>query len=1126
MIKYLEVPDFHFSPENEGICISNGSAVEKTAVENEVDLILVPGDLHHAPLYATNKGGHNTLRDIVSSWASIAPVIAIEGTPSHDGPGAYDGLPVTVLEMGKVYGYYPEWGVKELDTGCRDGADPLCKAILFGFPELSKKNIQAKLGLSAEEANGMAEELFKQYMYDFVAPMRMKYSMVPALGLFHGNISDRDRSNESDMILKSSDIVVRQEWFEDAGIDRLSCGHIHLPKEWGSGGYAGSWGSSWDEVGFKPGFNMISLKPGVDVFEGHEDDIEVPDGYIIHRRSIPYGTPERRVIRSASQALDPSIAYWLKKSKPEDPSLPDNVHPWSRETIEEVKSESRRVTAEEAENAQSLWDLALLFDPKTPEDLKPLFDEIGLKVESGTVEPKEIILKSVTVSGCVFFKGDDISLNMHELESGLTHLHGDNGSGKSSLLSFCSPYPVIIGKDTDSGRSSAIKDFFNKQGSKIEKVLTVNGVEHKHLITIKAAHTQNPKTECSLTVDGRPMLDKGTFDEMMSECEKLYGDFHSYKITSFYEQPQQSKGQVSGLMSATKTEARDLVLGITGIDREAEKRYALDRKKFYTDKLIPIQAEIDILSRDDRDPAEIKADIEAAENEKNNTLAKIDERQKVINSLNDELSKLNAMESVNKSNRARKADINNQIKGLDQKITALRTEIIRLDQKLKDIPEAKARIESDDKSLILKAQSEKLLSDYAEEVKAIDNKNAKAKNDYDSAVNEERALYNEQTAEAKAKLSAYHEQERKQAEDAKAIESYVSMINESADPCEHCGKMSSSAKSRISSYKDKISELEGREYPLAEPEPIPEYKSLLIKPMEWGYPTEPFAPPVSTLWEDERAKLETLIASAGSIQPIIDSKQKDINEALESEKAMTETLESIIIRTDLLEDISNKRVDLSNAENIKTGLSKEMESITSSLINLKRDLEDIQNKAEELAVKQGKLAGFTGLAAGWSSVADLLSSNKIPALELDMVLDSIDSEATKNIHPFRESIYSFKTNTQEMGKKKQVDKFDIMIHDATTGEYRSLFKHSPGEKAFFNDAFIKALIKKRLEKSKCSYSPLIMDEADGPISPEKVPSYYEIQNRYFTDQKVLVVSHARDAKNYIQNTINIGDLKR
>ena len=60
----------------------------------------------------------------------------------------------------------------------------------------------------------------------------------------------------------------------------------------------------------------------------------------------------------------------------------------------------------------------------------------------------------------------------------------------------------------------------------------------------------------------------------------------------------------------------------------------------------------------------------------------------------------------------------------------------------------------------------------------------------------------------------------------------------------------------------------------------------------------------------------------------------------------------------------------------------------------------------------------------------------------------------------------------------------------------------PGHNSFYSDAYIKALIKKRKEKAAIDYSPVIIDEADGPISPEQIPVYYEIQNEYLKTKNI------------------------
>ncbi len=244
--------------------------------------------------------------------------------------------------------------------------------------------------------------------------------------------------------------------------------------------------------------------------------------------------------------------------------LPEGLHPWSRVTVKEAKKETRRVSEEQAAEVKSLWDLFKLIDPEVSDDIKPLVDEITETVKPVEIEEKHVAVTYVEIAGCILFNGRTVRFDMSNLSEGLSLITGQNGDGKSSLLSFCTPYPVIVGKDTKSGRDSAIKDFFSGRESYIKKTVVKNGVAHEHLITIKAAHTQNPKTECYLTINGQAQLDKGTFDEMMHTCEIEYGCVEDYRITSFCEQPNQAASNLSGLMSAKPIDARNIVQAIAG----------------------------------------------------------------------------------------------------------------------------------------------------------------------------------------------------------------------------------------------------------------------------------------------------------------------------------------------------------------------------------------------------------------------------------------------------------------------------------------------------------------------------------------------------------------------------------
>jgi len=52
-----------------------------------------------------------------------------------------------------------------------------------------------------------------------------------------------------------------------------------------------------------------------------------------------------------------------------------------------------------------------------------------------------------------------------------------------------------------------------------------------------------------------------------------------------------------------------------------------------------------------------------------------------------------------------------------------------------------------------------------------------------------------------------------------------------------------------------------------------------------------------------------------------------------------------------------------------------------------------------------------------------------------------------------------------------------------------------------------------------------MDESDGPIQPELVGQYYEMQRRYW-DLPVLVVSHSPASHEHIEFSIDIEEVKQ
>ena len=263
----------------------------------------------------------------------------------------------------------------------------------------AEQAVREAASLSAEEANATAINLFEQYIKEYVGPMRLKYKDVPAIGLLHGNVSDSRQENSTDIIMRSSDIVIHTEILEQANLDRWSLGHIHQPWESGriSCGYAGYTGidsNPWGKRDFIPGFNMVEIgKPIV---------------------RIPYGTPGRIKITEPQSVYLPNFAYWLETEDP-DAVLPEGLHPWSRITYTETTVETRRVTAEQAAVAKTLWDMFKLIDPEINDNLKDKIDSIPIPQNKITGNKLDAKLTYVQITGCDLFGGKTVEFNLDNL---------------------------------------------------------------------------------------------------------------------------------------------------------------------------------------------------------------------------------------------------------------------------------------------------------------------------------------------------------------------------------------------------------------------------------------------------------------------------------------------------------------------------------------------------------------------------------------------------------------------------------------------------------------------------------------------------------------------------------------
>jgi hypothetical protein len=1101
MIRYIEIPDLSTTPKNMTILVETVfPAIIKAVEKNNIDFVLFPGDLHDCNFYLSKE--LNQLHGFMQKLLEICPCAGVVGTPGHETEDMYaplERMGFVLMRPGWTYGYFGNEGNNgtirkvNFDTGWDGRLD----AVLFGIPELIPSRIQQDTGYPTHV----------DYLREYVAPMRLQFESVPAILAIHGTISDYSQENETDPKKKSVAVFIRTDDLAECGLTRISSGHIHLPFEFNKvcGGYAGSWSEDWGCTGFIPAMNLVETGLTIDAtLNGNQIG-----KYETHITRLPYGTPRREKIYAPLASYDPNVAYWLhlenEVSEAESKAIETMMkHPWSRITYESKRIESKRITRDQAETS-NLSELFKLFYPSIEPETLSLVEVLDHKTATPPKPPRKVTVESVEVEGCIGFGGKSFSMNQSQLRDKLNLLAGDNGDGKSFAASFFSPYPDTVGKLPKSGRPSSIWEWFDGSGS-IRKQIKLNNENHYHEINIKGQ-----KVSCSLQVEGIEILRKGTFEEMKTVCEELYGSFVDYLLTSFYVQPGQGykiDGKIAeaGLMNASRTEIQKLVQAIAGIDHEKALETANGNVK-------RIDVEITEKTGWIKGVESVAADVQVLKDQGEDLskryLAKIDEQtifEQVFEDKKDNLDLLIEQQKANEKEKAREAVDTKAIREAETKRDSLADTIKSLRITISNLSHNQHIVKLDDERLARMTERDQVIF-----------RNNKKRNAYDTAMNNYNKLLGELQLRIKVENNRIdNDYKSKKSSYDSQLAKYKFDIDHAAKPCESCGKIP---------YVDAQKKLETAKTELAKLiEPIE--PTLQPVPNKLSTPA-PVLEPIESVIDNEpctinRMAIESKIKDGLAAQATIEAKQKRLDELTTEITTLCKIGYNLNVTID--DQVKTALEEIASLQSTYSAILVEVGKLETQIHEIKNQILASKQRSDDLKAVSEFVATSTELLARWKYIATQLRSDKIPAMELDTVAETIDQAATEILEPWRDGAYTFRTRTQKQGASKIVDYFDIMVHDNRTGLEKSFTSYSVGERAMMNDAYIKALIQIRNSRSRIEYSPLIADEADSAIDIPTVPIFYAMQETYYRDEKVIIISHTPDAKNYIPNKIIVKEL--
>ena len=126
----------------------------------------------------------------------------------------------------------------------------------------------------------------------------------------------------------------------------------------------------------------------------------------------------------------------------------------------------------------------------------------------------------------------------------------------------------------------------------------------------------------------------------------------------------------------------------------------------------------------------------------------------------------------------------------------------------------------------------------------------------------------------------------------------------------------------------------------------------------------------------------------------------------------------------------------------------ELATIDARIASMQERIVGLRTQQQAILKAQGDAELSAALAERWKYISAMLQPSKIPALELELLLDSIDAEATRIIEPYQGARFAISTETQSEGKAGSVDRFDIMVYDSESGDAPELHEVQPRTESF------------------------------------------------------------------------------
>lgn len=1156
-VKIIHLADIHFAPDKKAEALASLETAYEIGKKELVDLFVIAGDLFERAIYNTKNSGLPELQRMIQKMMTLAPVVAISGTPSHDSVGCYEILQETNADhsftlLDPHHAYFLINGEvfsdqEETQPFGRRGSDLL----ILGMPEPSKEWFLSDKRMGGEEASEAIKDGMRDMLLGFGA-IRKEYPTSPCIFLYHGLVAGSSLANGQ--IMPAGGIQIGKDDLALVGADYYALGHIHLAQQIGDlpAYYAGSaYPVDWGETDQKS-CNVIT-------FHDNQPLGSEWKPFFAEIQNIPFPHPPRKKITiDWFHTIDEpykGFQTWLniRAKKEQLPIDTDSllevmyIHGallGSRVTTEIIPTET--VRAGEIQEVKTLREKVEIYAKNSGEtaglNVLDKADELESEArrEGEGVAGLHIRIDKLSLRGAIGIqKGqgkDEIEVDLSTYDPGLIALFGINGSGKTTLLENMHPFPDLL------TRSGKLQDHFRLRDSHRDFYFTdeLSGNQYRAFIQIDGQN-KTGKAEYHLYKNGQP-LTNGRKDEYESEILKLFGSLSLFQRSAFIAQkPSKNNPDLS---EATKGEKKALFRELGGLDYlQAHSETAKENGKSLEEQITESRGRVAIL----QGLIVGLTDLEFQKRHDEGNLAMVREALKELEKSNRDLKaaaeQLKARVDQNRETQAKITDANERMHELRRDAHNREADIEDYQEALKkkeEIEKALAEYESlkveesklnEEKARILE-ERERLLSEYrnltdiaADECQKIDTKKAEISQKM-AVLQQKKAVFLnqiehliEQTAKSldencptcgqllpEGKLDELKDEREQKIAELKQIQSDEFEIEQEIVAC----------KKQIAEYDQRIAAI----IEPVKPE-LPEWDSTRIDEVQFGLDLY------------DLAELQKILARANDAQVRIEENQKQLKKINEQQESLTKQLAELNkrINSDCERQYDEAAAELEAVEQQYIDGREEVRGMEVALEKLEEAIGDLKDKRKELAYLQQTIKDKESEIIEWRYLERACGPDGIQALELDAMGPSVAEVANQMLEAAYGSRFKVEFRTTRIGgsgsKTKQIEDFQIWILDSQTGDEQLLETLSGGESVWIKRAIYDAFGIVRDRNTGQRFLTAFQDESDGALDPEARVAYFRMLERAHQisgRNHTIVISHSEAAQEIIAQKIEMADL--